>query len=271
VDDAAIEVDFANLRLEDVVVTGNGGIQALHARSSRTEIVRSTFTSNGGTEGYVVYGQRGFLHWKDSNLSCDGVAVGVRSAHGAMLIDGGTLTCPGAVAFHSEHSVGRVQRVVAEGRIDLVGEFGNTDLTVVENTTVFGSIVADTASIELRNSVLVGGALVLNGAGDGAIEGSIFASSPCGVDGSSTGSVVRNNAFFDVGDPHCGSDNDYVGEDGNIEADPLFVDLAGRDLRLGPGSPCIDAGPPGLAYLDVDGSLNDMGVYGGPMSQAGGW
>jgi hypothetical protein len=117
----------------------------------------------------------------------------------------------------------------------------------------------------------VGGALVLDGAGDGSIEGNIFAQSACGVDGSSLGSVVRNNAFFDVADPHCGSNSDYVGENGNIEADPLFVDLAAANFRLSAGSPCVDAGPDGAAYLDVDGTRNDMGVYGGPFTQAGGW
>src|ERR1019366_6606905 len=29
---------------------------------------------------------------------------------------------------------------------------------------------------------------------------------------------------------------------GNLTGDPLFVNPAGRDYRLGPGSPCLDAG-----------------------------
>lgn len=33
---------------------------------------------------------------------------------------------------------------------------------------------------------------------------------------------------------------------------------------LSPYSPCIDAGRPGKQYADIDGSKNDMGLYGGP-------
>jgi len=48
---------------------------------------------------------------------------------------------------------------------------------------------------------------------------------------------------------------------GNINDDPMFVDSL---YHLHENSPCRDAGHPGTEYLDMDGSTNDMGAYGGP-------
>src|SRR5262249_39643048 len=59
---------------------------------------------------------------------------------------------------------------------------------------------------------------------------------------------------------HCCTAPMFIGGD-NITDDPLFVDLAGGNLRLQPQSPCIDAGanylvPPGP---DLDGNPRIVG------------
>lgn len=48
---------------------------------------------------------------------------------------------------------------------------------------------------------------------------------------------------------------------GNINQYPQFL---ARNLRLGPSSPCVDAGHPDAEWNDEDETRNDMGCYGGP-------
>lgn len=57
-----------------------------------------------------------------------------------------------------------------------------------------------------------------------------------------------------------------VGVDGNLEADPRFVDFAQGDFHLGAGSPGLDTGCD-VDLPDVDGSLPDLGAWGGPAGQ----
>ncbi len=59
---------------------------------------------------------------------------------------------------------------------------------------------------------------------------------------------------------------DPTGFDGNVSVDPELLDVsspdpADWDLHLAPTSPMLDAGDPAVA--DPDGSLSDIGIYGG--------
>lgn len=58
---------------------------------------------------------------------------------------------------------------------------------------------------------------------------------------------------------YCNLGEPYAGE-GNISADPLFVNLAAHDFRLAPYSPSIDAGDP-VSPRDPDGSVVEQGVF----------
>ncbi|MCF7867663.1 MAG: hypothetical protein K9N09_03100 [Candidatus Cloacimonetes bacterium] len=57
--------------------------------------------------------------------------------------------------------------------------------------------------------------------------------------------------------------NDIFWLEGNINADPMFIDPL-IDFHLQSISPSIDSGIPERKFNDPDGSRNDMGAYGGP-------
>ena len=49
-------------------------------------------------------------------------------------------------------------------------------------------------------------------------------------------------------------------QEGNLNADPLFLDAANGDYHLTENSPCIDAGDPNSPF-DPDGTISDMGAF----------
>lgn len=69
--------------------------------------------------------------------------------------------------------------------------------------------------------------------------------------------------FVDTGNPtltYCDVEGGYEGE-GNIDADPLFVDMASGDYHLAEGSPCIDEGTSaGAPDTDFEGDPRPWGM-----------
>jgi hypothetical protein len=58
-----------------------------------------------------------------------------------------------------------------------------------------------------------------------------------------------------------------IGQDDNVELDPLFSSPEGGNFRPQEGSPLIDTGCFESLELDQDGTREDIGAYGGPLGR----
>jgi hypothetical protein len=103
-----------------------------------------------------------------------------------------------------------------------------------------GGIHAPSAPVEMYNNI------VANSIGHGiACSGS-------------PPTLMYNDVWNSSGDDH----NGCTPGTGSISLDPVFADTSQTDYHLGAHSPAIDAGRPGVAYNDPDGSPGDMGRWG---------
>lgn len=137
-----------------------------------------------------------------------------------------------------------------------------------------GMYIGPNAIATIANNTLVGNS-ASNGEGAGlfvdgtaTVANNIVANNDTGIGSASASLTLRNNDVYGNFDWDYKGIADPTGTDGNISADPLFVDE--EDMHLQSGSPCIDTGSDGLILTgatDLDGNPRirgphvDIGAY----------
>jgi len=100
------------------------------------------------------------------------------------------------------------------------------------------------------------------------IAGNIFFNNSSGIQQNSTAPTITNNCFYNntsdgtVGLEVISQNPNFVNYSTSDNYDEESYDTDGYDFHLSPGSPAVDEGPTLPEYRDLDGSLNDIGMYG---------
>lgn len=272
--EAAFWVVFASLHIEDVTITNTSGAYSVFGSAADMELQDVVFENNTqNTAGISM--SRGSLQANAITVDCESGGYAVYTGHGYAQIDQSTLTCGrGGYALAAEHTTGTITRSSLRGNLSVVNEDDHPeDLLALVNTVLEGNYSATYGGALIRNSVIDGGSFSFTAfaetPGTPVIENSVFMNTTCAISHDAVTSTIRNNAFTDTTASCNGSI--LVGVDGNMDGDPDMVDAASGDYHLNSGSPLEDAGVDEWDHEDVDGSRNDIGVYGGHFSMDGGW
>ncbi len=187
-------------------------------------------------------------------------------------VDGFTIT--GGFAFNKAgggvflKGNGIVRNCLINNNIASDDHYGG-GLYILDNGSVYNSIISN-------NICAIGSGMYIKDAHGEIINNTIF-NDDIIIGGDCNGLILRNNIIYNSQPDITYADQasktgvtiDYSRFDldigfgsNNIIDDPQFIDNV--DFLLRPTSLCIDAGHPGDEYLDVDGTRNDIGAYGGP-------
>ncbi len=165
------------------------------------------------------------------------------------------------------------------GRVSAIKVSSYSQGLVISNNLIAqaesGIYLENTSSIKVHNNIFLqvthGYPIGVYGASD-EIYSNIFMNCDWLIYVNSGSPTVSNNDFYNITYENVGTKGyDY------LEADPQFINFTSSDIytetsfdednfdfHLSASSPCIDAGVVYPEYNDVDGSRNDIGLYGGP-------
>ena len=267
----AIHVSYGELRVEDCTFIGNGATFGAGIHASRTEscmVMNCTFERNDSHRGgaMLVYhsvhlvllnntfienrsvrhggGASFFIDWPDD---VEARAEDLLVLHNNQWLGNQTEGTGGGIyleisgstfqsnIFHGDQFIGN--RASMGGGAYLAGY--NGEIT----NTLFHSNIADTGGgvyVESHKLHLLNSILWANQADEDA--------------------HIHPNQHTEI--EYSCIEGGFEGE-GNIDENPLFINVEEGDFQLGEDSPCVDAGIDNVFDRDLDGTRNDMGSYGG--------
>jgi Putative metal-binding motif len=263
-----IYIDGASPTLEDLIVEDNQLAPYSYTRVSDYE--DSYVQSYGG--GIYVAGGRPTL---SSSIVRNNFAD-----------SGGGLYADSASSVTSSQSVFDENSASSGGGIGSEGTIASTNVVFVNNSASGDGLSIGGAGVDVAGGIAT--LTNVTGAGNDG-QGSVYIAATASA--TIMNSIIAENADADILDGETGAVLDITYSDvynsansgyssvfgdrtgspyNNIDSDPVFTswsdddNYGNDDLSLRPTSPGVDAGNPNPTYYDADGSINDMGAWGGP-------
>jgi len=269
---------------------GNATDAAIVARQSRVTVTDCLIADNTDRPEDVVVGIGGIFGREGAELlisgnelfnnGWDGIALyrGATAVIADNVINGGR----GAGIGITWDAIAQVYRNEISNYWKGIGTFGATRAVVsnniVKDNLGWGIIVTGEAYMDVTNNLVINngncGLAIWSNECSGRFANNIATGNgwrqewvcpPVGFwnYGQLANFIVSHNNIFNNKEGEYRDMPDFTDTLGNISADPMF---AGEDdYHLKPESPCINSGD--SLITDNDGTVSDMGVYGGPRAR----
>ncbi|MCP4581946.1 MAG: T9SS type A sorting domain-containing protein [candidate division Zixibacteria bacterium] len=268
-------------RICDNVVDSDGG--GIYCQNCNPKIINNIICNNHGSGIYCFYNSSPHINNNSIIENSDG---GIRSAYnsnpiisGNTIADNFTLNSGGGIYIYESSptiSNNMIYNNTCRGRDLYPGGGGiccvSNSFPIISYNSISGNSALESDSfgggIHMDNSspIISHNTISRNFADDGGAISCYSNSEPVIVNTICWDDSISDQANELLVHPNCPATITYCNiqggwnGEGNIDSDPLFVDIESAEFHLLPGSPCIDAGDPDSPY-DPDNTIADIGAF----------